>query len=65
KLWNPQGKLLQTLNGHESWVEAVAFSADGETIATASIDKTVKLWNPQGKLLQTLNGHESGEYPDK
>nr|WP_293076606.1 AAA-like domain-containing protein [Okeania sp. SIO3B5] len=59
KLWNRQGKLLQTFTGYENLFLGVAFSPDGEAIATGSRDKTVKLWNRQGKLLQTLIGHEN------
>ncbi|WP_237396699.1 hypothetical protein [Okeania sp. KiyG1] len=48
---------FNNLQGHKHWVVGVAFSSDGETIATASRDNTVKLWNRQGDLLQTLLGH--------
>ncbi|MGD1705206.1 WD40 repeat domain-containing protein, partial [Dapis sp. BLCC M229] len=59
KLWNRQGELLQTLTGHQNWVTSVAFSPDGEAIASASDDDTVKLWNRQEELLQTLRGHQN------
>ena len=35
----------------------VSFSPDGQTIATASWDKTIKLWQRDGTLLGTLTGH--------
>ncbi|MBM4079812.1 MAG: WD40 repeat domain-containing protein, partial [Planctomycetes bacterium] len=39
------GKLVQTIKGHEDWVAGVCFSPDGQLLATASADKTLQLWN--------------------
>ncbi|MBD2778134.1 CHAT domain-containing protein [Iningainema tapete] len=55
-----RGKLITTLNGHGSEIWGVAFSHDGQMIASASSDKTVKIWQPDGRLLHTLNGHSDG-----
>jgi len=46
--------------GHIQAVMSVSFSPDGKTIASASLDKTIKLWNLDGKCLQTLTQHQDG-----
>lgn len=48
-----------TLSGHQANIRTVAFSPEGEMLATASVDSTVKLWNRDGALIKTLTDHEA------
>ena len=50
--WNA---CLQTLEGHSLGVRSVVFSADGQRLASGSVDKTIKVWDTaMGACLQML-----------
>lgn len=73
-LWPPQSHLDSTvdgtpkkpiarLTGHQKLINHVCFSPNGQLIASASFDNSVKLWNGRnGKFIATLRGHVSSVY---
>ncbi len=50
------------LRGHGDWVSSVTFSPDGQLIASASKDNTIKIWRKDGKFIKILRGHTAGVY---
>lgn len=51
-------RLARVMTGHSNWVACVAFSPDGELLATGSRDRTARLWDPAtGRLVRGLTGH--------
>ena len=46
------------MSGHTNFVMSVAFSPDGDTLASGSVDNTVRLWSVASRAtLATLSGH--------
>jgi WD40 repeat protein len=54
------GRELLTLSGHHHYVTSMAWSPDGERLATGSFDRNAKVWDAAtGRDLLTLKGHVS------
>jgi WD40 repeat protein len=58
KLWDANtGQELLTLAGHTDWLAGLAFSPDGQRLASTSLDGTVRIWSlsPGQELLTVLS----------
>ena len=59
----PQARYKPPSRGHTQSVRSVAFSPDGNTLATGSWDDTGQLWDIQTKQsIVTLEGHTDSIY---
>ena len=56
-VWDAHGNLLHTLNSHTNDITAIKRSPNGQRIATASRDKTVRLWTSHGACVRVITGH--------
>ena len=59
QLWDIlAGKLVVSLNGHKDDITCLAYSPDGKTLASASMDRDIKTWDPErAEVINTLTGH--------
>jgi WD40 repeat protein len=53
----PRYHLITTLEGHQSGVNRVLFSPNGEFLASASDDHTIRFWKRDGSLIKILENH--------
>jgi WD40 repeat protein len=54
-----RSQAIKELRGHRAAVYAVAFRPDGERMATASFDHTIKIWDVSaGRVVRTITGHQ-------
>jgi eukaryotic-like serine/threonine-protein kinase len=55
------GRLVRKLKGHDGYVMCLAFSPDGKTLATGSLDNTVRIWDvASGQEQLVYRGHTAG-----
>jgi hypothetical protein len=64
QIWRPkQAELIRTLEGHGAWVASLAFSPNGDKLASGSGDQTIGIWNTRDwKRTAILRGHSDEVY---
>ncbi len=63
EVWDvPTHSKLHTLKGHDRSITQLVVSPDGTTLASFSIDSTVRLWDLKDGSSQVLRGHKRGTF---
>ncbi|MCB0630630.1 MAG: caspase family protein [Lewinella sp.] len=57
KLWDLNGRELQTFRGHVLDILDICFFANGLYLFTGGDDETARIWDLYGRQLQVLRGH--------
>lgn len=62
EVFKPAGRELRTIfsidNAHQGWIQALAFSPDGSTLASSGKDGAIRIWTAETwRLQRTLTGH--------
>ncbi len=56
--WKTSTRDIKTFRGHSHGIWAVAFSPDGQMLASGGVDRHVRIWDIEtGRLLRSLRGH--------
>ncbi|MGB7381143.1 MAG: TIR domain-containing protein [Rivularia sp. (in: cyanobacteria)] len=62
-LWNVENRTKKILEGHRGYIYGLKWSPDGQQLASASHDNTIRLWDKDtGRIINILNGHFSDVY---
>jgi WD40 repeat protein len=57
RFWHLEGQQVVTFAEHRGPVRAIAFTPDGQRLATSSNDGTIRRWEVQGNPLEVLQGN--------
>src|SRR5919197_2319151 len=56
--WKTDAREVKTFRGHTHGVWTVAYSVDGQMLASGGVDRLVRIWDIEtGRLLRSLRGH--------
>ncbi len=58
RLWDTENhEMIRSWEAHDKPIRSVAFSPDGQYIASASEDETIKLWDTKGRKVRQFKEH--------